>query len=105
MKTTYAVSWQEGAGPVRHGKLELRARALVLDGSDGAGPHTRDVSYAEVTRVQVVRIPSERLSGRQTLLIERLSETPLRLAGVAQPGIISELAENLTVLCTGERST
>src|SRR5438128_7406094 len=38
MTATYAVTWQEGGGPVRHGKLELRPGTLVLEGSDCSGP-------------------------------------------------------------------
>jgi hypothetical protein len=104
MKASYAVTWQQGAEPVQRGKLELGRVALVLEGSDAAGPQGRRIAYDEMTSVQVARVPSERLSGRQTLLVDdRRSLTSLRIAGVAQPGIISELAENLTVLRTGER--
>lgn len=104
MKASYAVTWQEGAEPVQHGKLELHPGALVLEGFDGTGPQRRHIAYDEVTSAQVTRIPSERLCGRQTLVVDRRSATSLRIAGVAQPGIISELAENLTVLRrTGER--
>lgn len=104
MTSSYAVTWQEGAGPVRHGKLELRADGLVLEGSDCYGPQRRDVAYYDVSSAQVARIPSERLSGRQTLVVDHGTVEALRIAGVAQPGIISELAENLTALRrTGER--
>lgn len=102
MQASYAVTWQVGAEPIQHGKLELRSGALVLEGADGAGPHRRDVAYGDMTSVQVARTPSERLSGRQTLVVDRRSATSLRIAGVAQPGIISELAESLTALLTGE---
>lgn len=99
MKASYAVTWQEGAGPVRHGKLELRPRTLVLEGSNCSGPpQRRDIAYDEVTSAQITRVSSERLSGRPTLLVDRRGKTSLRIAGIAQPGIISELAESLTVL-------
>ncbi|MEK6274479.1 MAG: hypothetical protein AABM30_03990 [Actinomycetota bacterium] len=104
MKASYAVTWQEGVGPVLHGKLELRSDALVLEGSDCNGPQRQDVAYYDVTSAQVARIPSERLSGRQTLVVDHGAAGALKIAGVAQPGIISELAENLTALRrTGER--
>lgn len=103
MRASYAVTWQEGAEPVQHGKLELRLGALVLEGSDRTGPQRRDVAYNEVTSAHVARTPGERLSGRQTLVVDRRSARSLRIAGVAQqPGIISELAERLTALRTGE---
>jgi len=99
MNASYAVTWQEGAGPIRHGKLELRPRMLVLEGSNCSGPpQSRVIAYGEVTSAQVTRIPSERLSDRPTLVVDRLGATSLRIAGVTQPGIISELAESLTVL-------
>lgn len=104
MKASYAVTWQQGAGPVGHGKLELRADALVLEGSDCYGPQRRDIAYYDVTSAQVARTSTERLAGRQTLVVDHGTAGALRIAGVAQPGIISELAENLTALRrTGEK--
>jgi hypothetical protein len=103
MQASYAVTWQEGAEPVQRGKLELRPTALVLEGSDGAGPKGSVVAYAEMTNVQVARTQGDRLAGRQTLLVDRRSAKALKIAGVAQPGMISELAERLTGLRTGER--
>ncbi len=103
MKASYAVTWQEGAEPVQHGKLELGSGALVLEGSNGSGPMRRDVPYGDMTNVKVARTLGERLSGRQTLIVDRRRATSLRISGVAQPGIISELAESLTALRTGER--
>jgi hypothetical protein len=99
MKASYAVTWQEGAGPVRHGKLELRRGSLVLEGSNCSGPpQRRAIAYREVTSAQLTRVPNERLSCRPTLVVDLHGATSLRIAGVAQPGIISELAESLTVL-------
>lgn len=99
MKASYAVTWQEGAGPVRHGKLELRPRTLVLEGSDcSSPPQRRAIAYDEVTSAQLTRDSTERLSGRPTLVVDWRGATSLRIAGVAQPGLISELAESLTVL-------
>ncbi|MEP6910262.1 MAG: hypothetical protein ABI896_07520 [Actinomycetota bacterium] len=104
MQTSYAVTWQEGAGPIRHGKLELRPRGLRLEGSDTQGPQMQDVAYEDLTDTHVTRDPSARLSGRPTLVVDRGSPVTFRIAGVAQPGIISELAENLAALRrTGER--
>ena len=99
MQASYAVTWQEGAGPVRHGKLELRPGTLVLEGSNCSGPpQKRAIAYDDVTSAQLTRVSSERLGGRPTLVVACRGARPLRIAGVAQPGIISELAESLTVL-------
>ncbi|HMJ00516.1 MAG TPA: hypothetical protein VK488_11830 [Gaiellaceae bacterium] len=99
MKASYAVTWQEGAGPVRHGKLELRTGSFVLEGSSCSGSaQRRDIAYHDLTSAQITRVSRERLTGRPTLVVDRRGATPLRIAGVGQPGIISELAESLTVL-------
>jgi hypothetical protein len=98
VKTSYAVTWQEGAGPVQHGKLELRPGGLVLEGADGSGPKTQQIAYGHVTSVRAAHTAGERLSGRQTLVIDRESGVSLRIAGVSQPGFVSEIAESLTVL-------
>jgi hypothetical protein len=98
MRTTYAVTWQEGAGPVRHGKLEFHPSALVLEGFDRHGPQSQRIGYDHVTSLHVARTPSERLAGRQTLVIHRGTGASLRITGVVQPGIVTELAESLTVL-------
>jgi hypothetical protein len=99
MKVSYAVTWQEDAGTIRHGKLELRRRSFVLEGSNCSGsPQRRVIAYGDVTSAQITRNPSDRLSGRPTLVVDRRGVKPLRIAGVAQPGIICELAESLTAL-------
>jgi hypothetical protein len=51
----------------------------------------------------VGRSPADRISGRQTLVLERRSGEPIRIAGVVQAGIISELAEHLASLLRQER--
>jgi hypothetical protein len=99
MKASYAVTWQEGAGPVRHGRLELRPGNLVLEGSDCSGlPQKRAIAYEEMTSAQLTRVSTERLSGRPTLVVDRRGAISLRIAGVVQPGIIPELAQRLSVL-------
>lgn len=104
MESSYPVTWQEGGDPLRHGKLELGTTALVLEGSDANGPQTRRIPYEELASAQLTHISTERLGGRPTLFLDRRSATPLRIAGVSQPGIMSELAENLATLRrTGER--
>ena len=54
--------------------------------------------------MRIGRSPADRISGRQTLVLERRGGEPIRIAGVVQPGIISELAEHLGVPYS-ERST
>lgn len=95
MRTSYAVRWQSGSGPGHSGCLELGPRTLVFEGSNGGGPASETVSYADVTDFRIVRSPEERLSDRQTLLLERRKGEPIRIAGIVHPGIVSELAERL----------
>jgi hypothetical protein len=102
MQASYAVTWQEGAGSVRSGKLELRPSRLVLEGAIGSELHSRVVEYEDLRSVQIVRSPYERLYGLPTLLVGTRSADPLKIAGLSQPGIITELAEGLTSMLDGE---
>jgi hypothetical protein len=96
MGIDYAVSWKEPDGSLGSGRLEVGAQALLLDGRNGA-PVKRAIPYEEISGFRVAR-SSERLKGRPTLLVDLLSEGSLRIAGVAQPGIVSELAARLSAL-------
>lgn len=103
MEASYAVTWQEGDGSVHSGKLELRPGALVLEGANGSGPRTRLVAYEDLRSVQVVRSRDERLYGLPTLRLGTRNAEPLKVAGLSQPGIITELAENLTSMLDDEK--
>jgi hypothetical protein len=98
MFRTYAVSWQEESGPIHHGKLELRADSLVLEGSDGASPQLREIAYPDVGAVHAAETASDRLFGRRTLVIAHVAGTSLKIAAVAQPGFVSEVTESLLAL-------
>lgn len=98
MRTTYAVTWQK-QGEARHsGRLELRSNALAFQGSNGDGIESKSIPYKDVTEVRIARAPGDRLSGRQTLVLERRGGDPIRIASIVHPGIISELAERLSSL-------
>ena len=96
--TSYAVTWRNGDEVLHSGKAELRAHALRLEGTTG---EVEDVRYEELTGVSIGRTPDDRIAGRQTLVLERQGQSPLRLASVAQLGIISELAHRLADLHLG----
>lgn len=98
MRSTYAVTWQCADGEPRSGRLELGPQGLVFEGSNGDSSASERVSYEELTNVCIARASGERLSGRQTLLLERATGASIRIAGIVQPGIISELAERLASL-------
>lgn len=95
MRRSYAVTWQR-KGEVGHsGRLDLQPRALAFEGSNGGGPAREIVPYKELTGVRIARSGEDRLSGRQTLVLERRIGESIRIASVGHPGIISELAERL----------
>jgi len=101
MSRTYAVTWRNGSGVVHSGKAELRARALRLD---AGGTAIEDVRYEDLSGVSIGRTPKERIANRPTLILERRQREPVRLASVSELGIISELAERLVDLHTGQLS-
>lgn len=104
MRTSYAVVWREGEQELHSGKLELRSTQLLLEGGNG-GLRTLELPYAELTAVHVGRRPEERLDGRPTLVLERQGADPVRLSSVAQPGIVSELAERLVEIYLGAKTS
>lgn len=98
MRITYAVTWQEPDGDRHSGRLELDADALRLEGRNGAGALKRTVRYADVERYRLARSTGDRLQGRPTLILELADDDAIKIASVAQPGIIGEVAERLAGL-------
>jgi hypothetical protein len=92
MYERYAVTWRPGAGAVHSGRLELAPDRLVL----ANGSALDIVEYGELRGVRVGRTADERLAGRPTLVLDRRTGEPIRIAAVGQTGIISELAEHLS---------
>lgn len=103
MRASYAVTWRYGAGETRSGSLELTPDGIALEGANGGGPTTELVPYGDLRRVRVGRTIADRISSRQTLVIEQRAGEPILVAGVVQTGIISELAEHLSSLLGEER--
>ena len=98
MRTSYGVVWREGAKPLARGKLELLPRAVRLDGMSGAEPTTREIAYDLLSEIRIGRSPAERIDGRPSLMLAPRSGEPLSIAGVAQSGIVAEIAERLAAL-------
>jgi hypothetical protein len=98
MRTSYAITWQRAGEAPRSGRLELAPRALDFEGSNGAGSESETIPYEDVTGVRIARASGDRLAGRQTLVLDRRSGDPIRIASIVHPGIISELAERLASL-------
>jgi hypothetical protein len=95
MRTTYAVTWQRAGEACHSGRLELRARALDFEGSNADSSASETIPYEDVTDVRIARSPEDRLSGRQTLVLERRNGGPIRIAGIVHTGIVAELADRL----------
>lgn len=98
MRVSYAISWQEAKAEPRSGRLELMPRALAFEGLNGKGSTTEEVLYSDLSAVRIARGSGDRLSDRPTLVLERNTGGPIRIASVVQPGILSELAEQLAAL-------
>jgi hypothetical protein len=95
MSASYAVTWQHGEQATRSGRLELLPGGLALEGSGADGAASETIDFDDLVDVRIGRARADRLSGRQTLVLERRGGAPVRIAGIVQPGIISELAEHL----------
>ena len=104
MRTTYAVTWQGSSGEPSSGKLELSPEGMAFEGSAGNGPVDMEIGYDEISTIRVARSSADCLDSRPTLVLERRADAPIRIASVAQTGIISELAERLAKVLLEERS-
>ena len=98
MQVTYAVSWVEPDGSTGAGRLELAAQALVLHGQNGHGEVSHSFPYRDLAEIRIARGSGERLGNRPTLVVDLVGGGELRIAGVAQPGIVAELATRLSAL-------
>ena len=92
MATTYAVAWRSGGGRLCSGRAQLGRHELQLEG----GTERVAVRYDELSAISIAHAASERIVGRPTLVLERSGGEPLRVASVAQVGIVSELEERIT---------
>jgi hypothetical protein len=94
--TSYAVTWQQGEELLRSGRLEVGADGLAFEGAGENGVASElSVDFSDLVDVRIGRSPADRIAGRQTLVLERRAGGPVRIAGVVQPGIVSELAEQV----------
>jgi hypothetical protein len=100
---SYAAIWREPGGAIAHGKAVLSPQALRLDGVAADGRLSRrEIAYTEVDGVRIGRGPGERLNGRPTLVLERVSAPPLQL-DVLGAGTLFELADLLAALTLARR--
>ena len=97
MHTTYAIVWRNGDEPVEAGKLELRADGIFLEGGNGVRD-VLEIPYEDLAALAIGRTAQDRLEGRPTLVLERRGGSRVAIAGVAQPGVVSELVERLATI-------
>jgi hypothetical protein len=102
MRTTYAVRWLDPSGTLIAGKLELCPRSVVLEGANGHAADNRELPYDELAAVRVDRGAAGCIDGRPTLVLARRGGEAIRVAGIAQLGIVSELAEQIAALRLAE---
>lgn len=92
---SYGVVWQENDRASVAGKLELDSEELRLEGSDRNHLIARSLDVADLIGVQIGRERCDRLDGHPTLLLEFANGDRIRIAALAQAGIVAELAERL----------
>lgn len=98
MKTSYAVKWSEPDGRVYTGRLELKPRALRLEGRNGSGPVVREIGYEELRGLHIGQEPDERLGGQAALVLDRPGGPYLLTGIMLQAGVLQELIHNLAEL-------
>jgi hypothetical protein len=101
VNVTYAVVWREGEDSVGAGRLEVRPHDIVLDGVVDGGVVVRTIPLAGLQSIRIGRTREDRLSDRPSLVLEPRIGPTIRVAGVAQPGIVPELAKRLLGLRIG----
>jgi len=95
-RTSYAVLWQDGDGPISAGKLVLGPTSLRLETGSGAGrASSKVIRYEELTNV-VNAAPSDRIRSRPTAVIGRSRRDRLCIAAVDGMGSGREIVERLT---------
>ncbi|MGZ4358646.1 MAG: hypothetical protein ACXVY8_01000 [Gaiellaceae bacterium] len=102
MKASYGVLWQEGERSAVAGKLELDSAQLRLEGSDADHVAVCAIPYRELSGVRIGHDEEERLSGRPTLILDRFGSDTVRVASLAQAGVVAEIAEHVAALQVSE---
>lgn len=98
MDRTYGVIWRHPGGEVARGRLELGPAALWLIGTSPAADVVEALAYADLAGVHVGRRGDERIDGLRTVVLERCDGDAVAIAGVVEPGLVSELADRFTTL-------
>jgi hypothetical protein len=89
------VVWTEDGGAARPGCLELDRNVLRLVGGSRDAEQSRELALDQIASTHVGRTAADRIGGRPTLVLELHDAGPIRIAGFARIGALSELAERL----------
>jgi hypothetical protein len=93
---SYALTWRDGDGPVRAGKLMLGATGRRLEGGTARGRLSEErILYGRLSKVATVRRAQARIGGRPTLVLERPGRPSLAIACVDGLGCLREVAQTL----------
>ena len=95
-RTSYAVLWRDGDGPVSAGKLVLGPTSLRLE--TGSGPvrtSSKVIHYADLTGVANAA-PADRIRSQPTAVLDRNDRERLSIAAVEGMGSGREIVERLT---------
>lgn len=98
MGASYAVRWLHPSAGIVPGKLELRPRGVVLEGSNGHAAECRELPYDDLAAVRIDRGVRDCIGGRPTLVLAHRSGEEVRVAGISPAGIVSEVAQQITEL-------
>jgi hypothetical protein len=98
---TYAVTWEQENWTEGTGRLELGEAGISLEGRhEGRSVHHR-VRYGAIQSFRLARVNGDRLRSRPTLVLDLDDGGTLRIASLAQPGIVSEIADRLATVRPG----
>ncbi len=89
------VIWVEDGGTPRAGRLDVHADRFHLDGGSVAERRTRDVEFAEISSVRIGRSNSDRINGRQAIVLALVGGATLSFAGFGRPGTLLEIVQQL----------
>jgi hypothetical protein len=93
---SYAVVWSENGGPLYAGRLDLKDRYLVLEGTAAKVSESgQKVFYDELGAVTIGHAAPDRLRGRRALLLTRRTGARVQIVPLQTAGALPELAERL----------
>ena len=96
-RTSYAVLWREGDGPVSAGKLVLGPTSLRLDtGSGRDRTSSTGLRYADVASVEIGGL-ADRIRFCPTAVVSRIGRGTLSIAAIDGTGSVRVIVEQLTV--------